>query len=353
MMVEAPRRGDDLGMKQTSLANLEYAGKKRQTRREKFLGEMDQVVPWSRLEALIEPHYPKSGKVGRPPIGVPRMPRMLRMYFLQQGYTVATDALEDALYDSQTMREFIGIDLGREDVPDATTLLKFGHLLEHHDLTPVILAEVNGHLSERGLLTRQGTEGDASITAAPSSTKNDEGKRDPEMHQTKKGNQWHFGMKMHIGVDADSGLIHSVHRTAANEADVAHGHELLHGQETTVRVDSGYIGLNKREEITQAQDEGRLRKGLNWKSAMKRGALQTMPEGPYNALTEWAERREAQMRAIVEHPFHVIKNLFGYRTVGYRGFVKNRARAMTHAALANLFLVVRQLISQGTAAPAI
>ena len=179
--------GDDAAMKQTSFASAEYAGKKRQTRRERFLAEMNTVVPWTRLEALIEPHYPKSGKVGRPPIGVPRM---LRMYFLQQWYTLADEALEDALYDSQAMREFIGIDLGRENVPDATTLLKFRRLLEQHDLTATILAEVNAHLTERGLLMRQGTVVDATIISAPSSTKNEDGKRDPEMHQTKKGQQW-------------------------------------------------------------------------------------------------------------------------------------------------------------------
>ncbi len=194
-------------MKQTSFASAEYAGKKRQTRRERFLGEMNAVVPWGRLEALIEPHYPRSGKVGRPPIGVPRM---LRMYFLQQWYTLADEALEDALYDSQAMREFIGIDLGRENVPDATTLLKFRRLLEQHDLTSAILAEVNAHLTERGLLMRQGTVVDATIIAAPSSTKNARRERDPAMHQTKKGNQWYFGMKAHIGADRDSKLVHTV-----------------------------------------------------------------------------------------------------------------------------------------------
>ena len=308
-MFSGQTAGDDLGMKQTSFASAEYAGKKKTTRRERFLGEMNAVVPWSRLEALVEPHYPKSGKVGRAPIGVPRM---LRMYFLQQWYTLADEALEDALYDSQAMREFIGIDLGRENVPDATTLLKFRRLLEQHDLTGAILAEVNAHLIERGLLMRQGTVVDATIIAAPSSTKNEDGKRDPEMHQAKKGNQWHFGMKMHTGVDAESGLIHSVVCTAANEADVIHAHELLHGQETQVHGDSGYTGLDKREEITSAQAEGKL-KDIDWRIAMKRGQLQAMPEGPRKALYEWFERRKAQVRAIVEHPFHVIKNLFGYR----------------------------------------
>ena len=348
-MALMPTASDDAAMKQTSFASAEYASKKRQTRRERFLAEMNAVVPWSRLEALIEPHYPKSGKVGRPPIGVPRM---LRMYFLQQWYTLADEALEDALYDSQAMREFIGIDLGRENVPDATTLLKFRRLLEQHDLTAAILAEVNAHLTERGLLMRQGTVVDATIIAAPSSTKNEEGKRDPEMHQAKKGNQWHFGMKMHSGVDADSGLIHSVVCTAANEADVAQGHALLHGQERAVHGDSGYTGLDRRAEVKAAQDEGRLGRKIAWHIAMKRGQLKAMPEGPAKALHEWFERRKAQIRAIVEHPFHVIKNLFGYRKVSYRGIAKNQARAMAHAALANLYIARRRLQAQGVSAPA-
>jgi transposase, IS5 family len=266
------------------------------------------------------------------------------MYFLQQWYTLADEALEHTLYDSQAMREFVGIDLGREQVPDATTLLKFRRLLEQHDLTAAILAEVNAHLTERGLLMRQGTVVDATIIAAPSSTKNEDGKRDPEMHQTRKGKQWHFGMKMHIGVDADSGLIHSVHTTGANEADVAHAHELLHGQEVSVHGDSAYTGVDKRDEINQAQQDEELRKDIDWKIAMKRGVLKAMPEGPLKGLTEWAERRKAQVRAIVEHPFHVIKNLFGYRKVSYRGLAKNHARALVQAALVNLVLAKRRLL---------
>ena len=348
-MAWKPAACDDGAMKQTSFASAEYAGKKRQTRRERFLAEMNAVVPWARLEALIEPHYPKSGKVGRPPIGVPRM---LRMYFLQQWYTLADEALEDALYDSQAMREFIGIDLGRENVPDATTLLKFRRLLEQHDLTAAILAEVNAHLSERGLLMRQGTVVDATIIAAPSSTKNEDGKRDPEMHQAKKGNQWHFGMKMHTGVDAESGLIHSVVCTAANEADVVHAHELLHGQERQLHGDSGYTGLDKRDEIKTAQDDGRLHKDIDWRIAIRRGVLKTMPEGPRKAMYEWFERRKVQVRAVVEHPFHIIKNLFGCRKVSYRGLAKNAARAKVQAALVNLYIAKRLLMAQGISASA-
>ncbi|SHN37638.1 IS5 family transposase, partial [Rhizobacter sp. OV335] len=256
-------------MKQTSFASLEYAGKKRQTRREKFLGEMERVVPWSALCGLIEPHYPRSGRVGRPPIGVERM---LRMYFLQQWYSLSDEGLEDALYDSQAMREFVGVDLAREQAPDATTLLKFRRLLEQHALTKAIFDKVNVHLGERGLLMREGTLVDATIIAAPSSTKNQDGERDPEMHQAKKGQQYYFGMKAHIGVDADSGLVHSVRVTSANESDVANAHALLHGQERRVHGDSGYTGVAKREEIVEAQAEGRIRDDIVWLIAAKRGA---------------------------------------------------------------------------------
>jgi IS5 family transposase len=262
------------------------------------------------------------------------------------------EALEDALYDGQAMLEFIGIDLRRENVLDATTLLKFRRLLEQHPLTSAILAEVNAHLSERGLLMRQGTVVDATIIAAPSSTKNEDGKRDPEMHQAKKGQQWHFGMKMHLGVDADSGLIHSVACTAANEEDVVHAHELLQGHESQVHGDSGYTGLENREEITDAQAEGQLRKDIDWRIAIKRGVIKAMPEGPRKAMYEWFERRKAQVRAIVEHPFHVIKNLFGYRKVSYRGIAKNEAWAKAHATLANLYIARRRLMAQGVSAPA-
>ena len=215
-------------MRQTSFASLEFAGKKRVTRREKFLAQMQQVVPWARLLALIEPHYPRSGRVGRPPVG---LERMLRMYFLQQWFALSDEALEDALYDSHSMREFVGIDLAREAVPDATTLLKFRRLLEAHALTAQLFEAINAHLAEQGLLLREGTMVDASIIAAPSSTKNKDKTRDPQMHQTKKGNQWHFGMKAHIGVDADSGLVHTVIGTAANVNDVTQAAGQLHDKE--------------------------------------------------------------------------------------------------------------------------
>jgi IS5 family transposase len=217
--------------KQLSFASYEFAQKKRVTRREKFLAKMEQVVPWGRLEALIEPKYPSARRVGRQPVGVARM---LRTYCLQQWFGLSDEAVEDAIYDSQSMRDFVGIDLARESVPDATTLLKFRRLLEHHGLTVKLFEEINAHLGERGLLLREGTMVDATIIAAPPSTKNKDQARDPEMHQTKKGNEWHFGMKAHIGADTQSGLVHSLHTTPANESDVAHAHELLHGQEAHV-----------------------------------------------------------------------------------------------------------------------
>ena len=331
-------------MKQASFASLEYAGKKRQTRRDKFLGEMDRVVPWSALVALIEPHYGSASvRPGRPAVGALRM---LRMYFLQQWYSLSDEGLEDAIYDSQAMRDFVGVDLSCERVPDATTLLKFRRKLEDKKLTEAILQTVNEHLSQQGLLMREGTMVDATIIAAPSSTKNKDNARDPEMHQTKKGNQWHFGMKAHTGVDAESGLVHSVHATAANESDVAHTHELLHGQEERIHADAGYTGVDKREEIKQAQDKGEIRKDITWHVAAKRGKVHGLPEGPLKALTTALEHKKAQVRARVEHPYHVLKNLFRYKKVSYRGLAKNAARLFTQFALVNLVLAKRALLDK-------
>ena len=328
-------------MKQTSFASLEYAGKKRQTRREKFLGEMERVVPWSALCGLIEPHYPRSGRVGRPPIGVERM---LRMYFLQQWYSLSDEGLEDALYDSQAMREFVGIDLGRQNVPDATTLLKFRRLLEEHKLTAKLFEGINAHLAERGLLLREGTMVDATIIAAPPSTKNKEHARDPEMHQTKKGNEWHFGMKAHIGADADSGLVHSLHTTAANESDVAHTHRVLHGQESMAFVDAGYTGVDKRPEVVKAQAEGKIRDDIEWNVAQRRSKITKMAEGTLKTLTKALERVKAQIRARVEHPFHVVKNLFHYKKTRYKGLAKNEAQLYSLFGLAHLVIAKKRLL---------
>jgi len=321
--------------KQMSFAQSEYAAKKKMTRRERFLGEMERVVPWARLVAVIEPHYPE-GKRGRPPIGIERM---LRIYFLQQWYALADEALEDAIYDSQALRTFAGIDLSVEGVPDATTLLKFRHLLEEHDLTQRIFAEVEELLGERKLLMRGGTIVDATIIAAPSSTKNARKERDPEMHQTKKGNQWYFGMKAHIGVDVDSGLVHSVSGTAANVADIAQAHALLHGREKEVYADAGYLGVEKREEIARRSP------ALRWHVAAKRGKIKAMVEGRIKNIIERIEKLKARIRARVEHPFHIIKNLFKHRKVRYRGLAKNTSQLHSLFALANLFIARRSLLS--------
>ena len=321
--------------KQMSFAQSEYAGKKKVTRRERFLGEMEHLVPWARLCAVIEPHYPK-GRRGRPPIGIERM---LRIYFLQQWYGLADEALEDALYDSQAMRTFAGIDLSVEAVPDATTLLKFRHLLEAHDLTRQMFEEVGALLSERKLLMREGTIVDATIIAAPSSTKNARQERDPQMHQTKKGNQWYFGMKAHIGVDAQSGLVHSLSGTAANVADIAQAHALLHGQEKEVYADAGYQGVEKREEMAP------IREDIEWHVAAKRGKVRAMAEGLVKELSLLYEKAKAQVRARVEHPFHIIKNLFKHRKVRYRGLNKNTAQLHTLFALANLVIAKRSLLN--------
>jgi IS5 family transposase len=318
--------------RQLSFAQSEYAGKKKVTRREKFLGEMEQVVPWTRLVARIEPHYPK-GERGRPPVG---LERMLRIYFLQQWYTLADEALEDALYDSQALRNFAGIDLSVEAVPDATTLLKFRHLLEKHQLTAALLEEVNAHLGERHLLMREGTLIDATIIAAPPSTKNAQKERDPEMHQTKKGNAWHFGMKAHVGTDLQ-GVVHTVIGTAANVADITCAHQLLHGQEKSASLDAGYTGVEKRPEVQLAKVE--------WHVAAKRSKVRALPEGPLKALTQELEKLKAQIRARVEHPFHVVKNLFGFRKVRYRGLEKNTAQLQTLFALANLVLTKGKLLA--------
>ncbi|MDT4849029.1 Transposase DDE domain protein [compost metagenome] len=329
-------------MKQTSFADLEFAKKKRVTRREKFLGEMDRIVPWARWTALIEPLYPTSGRVGRQPIGVERM---LRMYCLQQWFSLSDEAVEDALYDSQALRQFVGVDLSQESAPDATTLLKFRRLLEKHKLTAAMFDEVKAVLSEQGLLMREGTMVDATLIAAPSSTKNKGKSRDPEMHQTKKGNEWHFGMKAHVGADADSGLVHSLHTTAANESDIAHTHHLLHGEESQVHLDAGYTGVERRDEIKQAQGQGTIRADISWHVAAKRSKVEKMPAGRWKDLTKAVERKKAQIRARVEHPFHVVKNLFGHKKTRYKGLAKNTAQMFSLFGLANLVIAKKPLLA--------
>jgi IS5 family transposase len=317
---------------QPSFSQAEFADKKKITRREKFLTRMEALIPWTKLLAVIEPFYPK-GQRGRPPVG---LERMLRVYFLQQWYGLADEALEDALYDRQALQGFARIDLAAEGVPDATTLLKFRRLLETHDLCKGLFTAINADLTARGLLLREGTLVDATLIAAPSSTKNREKKRDPEMHQTQKGNQWYFGMKAHIGADRDSKLVHTLVATAANVADITKTAELLHGQETQVHADAGYTGVEKRAEMAA------LDRTIDWQIARKRSQIKTMKEGVEKETLKAAEKAKASVRAFVEHPFHILKNIFRHRKVRYRGLAKNGHQLHTLFGLANVLIGARQ-----------
>ncbi|XHD99422.1 IS5 family transposase [Stutzerimonas kunmingensis] len=315
-----------------TFADAEYAGKRKQTRNELFLIEMDQVVPWKGLIALIEPHYPK-GEGGRP--SYPLL-AMLRVHLLQTGFGYSDPAMEEALSETTILRQFAGLSLER--IPDETTILNFRRLLEKHELAAGSLGVINGYLGDRGLSLRQGTIVDATLIHAPSSTKNKEGKRDPEMHQTKKGNQYYFGAKAHIGVDVESGLVHHVHVTAANVADVTQVDKLLHGEENMVAADAGYTGVEKRSE-----HEGRQ---VIWQIAARRSTYEKYGKRSvlYKALRR-IERAKAQTRSKVEHPFRVLKRQFGYTKVRFRGLVKNAAQMVTLFALSNLWMARRHLLS--------
>ena len=280
-------------------------------------------MPWARLIAVIEPLYPTSGRVGSQPMGVPKM---LRMYLLQQWYGLADEALEDAIYDSQALRGFVAIDLSRESVPDATTLLKFRRLLLAGDLTKGMFDEINAHLHQQGLLMRVSTIVDATIIAAPCSTKNASGERDPEMHQAKKGNQWHHGMKAHIGADAELGLAHTLVSTAANVSDVTQAGALLHGKETDAFGDAGYRGVAKLPEVQERTQ------GPRWHIAMQAGKRRLLSDSALGQMIEKVEKIKASFWAKVEHPFHVIKNLFRHKKTRYWG-------------LANLVMAKRRLLA--------
>jgi IS5 family transposase len=313
---------------QTTFASLAWAGKKKQTKREKFLSEMDRVVPWDKLQGLIEPHYPKAGNGRRP------MPleRMVRIYFVQQWYGLSDPGMEEALYDIESVRRFAGIELGDVEIPDETTILNFRHLLEKHGLTEKLLAEVNEYLSEKKLLLREGTIVDATLIAAPSSTKNKDKKRDGEMSSTKKGNNYHFGMKVHTGTDSQSGLVHTVQVTTASVHDKQEMEALLHGEEKAVFGDKGYFS---------DQDKRAARKtGLFW------GVLDKAKSK--KRLSNKQKRRNKKLssiRAKVEHPFRVVKRQFGYVKTRYRGLKKNAAQVFTLFASANLYKVRRALLA--------
>jgi IS5 family transposase len=317
-------------MKQVSLSMTGYFDKGKKTKREQFLAEMERVVPWARLCALIEPHYPKASPAGgRPPLP---LERMFRIYCLQQWYNLSDPGAEEALYDSITMRRFAGVSTDADVIPDETSILNFRRLLEQHQLTERLLSEINAHLCERGLFVGKGTIVDATIINAPSSTKNAKKKRDPQMHQTRKGKQWYFGMKVHIGADTDSGLVHTVRGTAANVADVNVLGELLHGAERSLHGDSAY---HSKELKAQAQASG-LEFNVNQRGSKNK---------PLTKAQRAHNRRLSRVRATVEHPFLVVKRLWGHVKVRYRGIKKNLAQMLTLFGLANLYRVRYRLMS--------
>ena len=315
---------------QLSFASLDFVAKKKRTKRDVFLAEMAKAVPWARLEALIEPHYPKMGpKGGRRPF---RLAAMLRVYCLQQWYNLSDPGAEEALYDIQSMRAFCGLELGRDAIPDETTILNFRHLLERHDLTKAIFTAVAEYLAAKGEMLRGGTIMDATLIAASPSTKNKAGKRDPEMSSSKKGNQWYFGMKAHIGADAESGLVHTAGVTTGRVHDAKVMHNLIREDDTAVYGDKGYASEAKKRAAGDA--------GVLW--AVKEKAK------PGRALTEderVRNRRFGKVRAKVEHVFRVLKCQFGYRKVRYRGIKKNAAQVFALLALANLYLVRSRIAS--------
>ena len=307
-------------MDQPTFADLEYGQRKRRTRREEFLEKLERLVPWQRLEERIRPHYFR-GERGRRPYA---LAVMLRVHIVQLCYNLSDPAMEDLLYEAESVRRFAGLRL-TEALPDESTILHFRHLLERHQLGQGLFAEIKDHLEEQGVRLREGTIVDATIIEAPSSTKNRTGERDPEMRQVKKGNQYHFGMKLHIGVDAGTGVVHSLSTTSANVHDVTETHRLLHGGEEQVWGDAGYIGVQRRPE--------NLELDVDWQVAMKPGQRRRLEPDSPEAL---AEKDKASVRAKVEHPFLDVKQLFGYAKVRYRGLAKNTERMALLLGLFNL-----------------
>ena len=315
---------------QLTFADSEFNSKRRQTRKEAFFARMDALLPWPRMLAVIEPVYPKSGNGRRPyPLET-----MLRIHCMQQWYNLSDGAMEDALYEIASMRLFARLSLDQA-IPDRTTIMNFRHLLEQHRLARQLFESINQWLSDAGIMMTQGTLVDATIIEAPSSTKNKRQQRDPEMHQTKKGNQWHFGMKAHIGVDAKSGLTHSLATTAANEHDLNQAGNLLHGKEEFVFGDAGYQGAPKREELAGVKVE--------WAITERPGKVKALKQRPRkNKAVIQFERLKASIRAKVEHPFRLIKRQFGFVKARYKGLMKNDNQLAMLFTLANLFRVDRE-----------
>jgi len=319
-------------MSQQSFSDMEYSLRKRTTKREEFLDIMDEIVPWDEWVDLIKPHY-FSSKRGRPPKGVEKM---LRMYLLQCWFTLSDEGVEDSINDSYAFRKFMGINFLEEQVPDATTLLHFRHMMEESKLGAQLFRAINYVIEQSGYLMRGGTIVDATIINAPSSTKNAQKSRDPEMHQTKKGNEWRFGMKCHAGVDAGSGLVHTIEVTAANVHDINVAADLIREDDEVVYGDSGYLGIEKREEIQSDEHLFAIEYRINRRPG-------TLPKVSDNAIdwNHYIENRKSSTRCKVEHLFHIIKNLFGYSKAVYRGLSKNLNRLHILCASANLLVLAR------------
>ena len=315
-------------MKQETFTDMEYGCRKKKTRREEFLEIMDEIIPWDEWVGVIEPYYPQ-GKRGRPPMGIEKM---LRMYLLQIWFNLSDPATEDAIYDSYAMRKFTGIDFMTESVPDETTLCKFRHLLEANGLNKLFFDAINRVMVQTGHMMKGGTIVDATIISAPSSTKNAEKARDPEMHQTKKGNEWRFGMKCHIGVDAGSGLVHTITVTAANEHDITQVAALIREDDEVVYGDSGYLGIQKRSEVTNDKHLSSIDYRMNRRPS-------SLPKVSDNAIDweRYIENRKSSVRCKVEHVFRIIKCQFGYKKTVYRGLMKNANRLYAMFASANLY----------------
>jgi len=315
---------------QLTFADNEFSQKPRKTRKEIFLGRMDKLIPWKRLEGIIKPHYPKAGNGRRPyPLST-----MLRIHFMQNWYNLSDPAMEEALYEIASMRLFAGLSLDKA-IPDHTTIMNFRHLLERKGLTRKLFKEVNQWLTEAGVLLKEGTLVDATIIEAPTSTKNKTGERDPEMHQTKKGNEWHFGLKANIGVDARTGITHSFTTTAANKHDLNQAGNLLHGDEGFIFADAGYRGAEKRSELQVESD---------WYIAERPGKIRELKKHPrINKLKIRTEYLKASVRAKVEHPFRIIKCQFGFVKARYRSLVKNNSKLAMLFTLANIARVDQML----------
>jgi IS5 family transposase len=337
---------------QPTFSDIEYSSRKRVSRREIFLQKMDALIPWAELEEIIRPHY-YSGKRGRPPRGIEPM---LRMYLLQNWYNLSDELTEETIYDSHAMKQFAKIDFHEESVPDATTLLGFRHLLEKHELQKKIFETINSILRKEGMMWQGGSIVDAAIIEAPCSTKNSSKSRDPQMKQTKKGKEWHFGMKVHTGVDAGTGMTHSLSFTAANVHDITEAHKLVRADDAFVNGDAGYIGIEQREEVLRDENLSKIDWRINERTGKERSREKAIYKNPMKHLEyighpQWGEKIEymkSKVRSKVEHNFYIVKHIFSYRKTRYRGIEKNGARLYMLFALANLLRWSWRLKSLGS-----